>query len=121
MGQVRLAKRSTLPPSRPLALSDSDQTTEQREFDGLVDEVSIYNRALTEEEIPQIFEAGPAGKCSGPVLGVLDGSSALSRVTPRGTFQLFLKRGTVPATMQSPDVPLSIDLGLSVLVNDELA
>jgi YVTN family beta-propeller protein len=32
-------------------------------FNGLIDEVSIYNRALTSAEIAAIFAAGSAGKC----------------------------------------------------------
>lgn len=32
-------------------------------FAGLIDEVSIYNRALTAEEIAAIYTAGSAGKC----------------------------------------------------------
>jgi len=32
-------------------------------FDGLVDEVSIYNRALTASEIQSIYSAGISGKC----------------------------------------------------------
>lgn len=32
-------------------------------FGGLIDEVSIYHRALTEQEILAIFDAGSAGKC----------------------------------------------------------
>jgi hypothetical protein len=32
-------------------------------FAGLIDEVSIYNRALTASEIQAIFTAGSAGKC----------------------------------------------------------
>lgn len=36
-------------------------------FNGLVDEVSVYNRALTDAEVAQIYGAGVAGKCtSGP-------------------------------------------------------
>ncbi len=35
----------------------------QNYFDGLIDEVAIYNRALTPEEIQAIFDAGEAGKC----------------------------------------------------------
>lgn len=33
-------------------------------FNGLVDEVSIYNRALTQSEIQAIYNAGSAGKCA---------------------------------------------------------
>jgi hypothetical protein len=36
-------------------------------FDGLVDEVSLYNRALTSGEIQAIYNAGSAGKCVGPI------------------------------------------------------
>jgi hypothetical protein len=35
-----------------------------RYFKGLIDEVSIYKRALTEAEIQSIYSAGEAGKCS---------------------------------------------------------
>ena len=32
-------------------------------WNGLIDEVEIHDRALTQEEIRAIFEAGSAGKC----------------------------------------------------------
>lgn len=32
-------------------------------FSGLIDEVSIYSRALSQEEIESIYQAGSAGKC----------------------------------------------------------
>jgi hypothetical protein len=35
-----------------------------RYFNGLIDEVSIYDRALTSAEIQSIYAAGEAGKCS---------------------------------------------------------
>ena len=34
-----------------------------RPFSGLIDEVEIYNRPLTDQEIQDIFNAGSAGKC----------------------------------------------------------
>jgi len=36
-------------------------------FAGLIDEPTLYNRALTPEEIRLIYEAGPRGKCALPV------------------------------------------------------
>jgi hypothetical protein len=39
--------------------------TANRYFHGLIDEVSIYNRALSSEEISAIFAAGESGKCKG--------------------------------------------------------
>ncbi len=35
----------------------------QPSFDGLIDELDIYNRALSQAEIRAIFDAGSAGKC----------------------------------------------------------
>lgn len=35
-------------------------------FNGIVDEVSLYNRALLAEEVQAIFDAGTAGKCPPP-------------------------------------------------------
>jgi len=35
-----------------------------RHFDGLIDEASIWNRPLTENELWDIFVAGPSGKCA---------------------------------------------------------
>ena len=32
-------------------------------FDGEIDELSIYNRALSADEIHSLFEAGTTGKC----------------------------------------------------------
>ena len=37
-------------------------------FDGLIDEVSVYNVALSAAQIQTIFEAAHAGKCVTPVL-----------------------------------------------------
>ncbi|MBX3294604.1 MAG: hypothetical protein KF762_02635 [Acidobacteria bacterium] len=34
-----------------------------RDFDGLIDELSLYNRVLSQTEIAAIHAAGPAGKC----------------------------------------------------------
>lgn len=38
-------------------------TGDIRRMDGELDEVSIYNRALSPQEIAAIFAAGQAGKC----------------------------------------------------------
>jgi len=37
-----------------------------RRYNGALDEVGIYNRALTQGEIQAIFDAGSAGKCGAP-------------------------------------------------------
>lgn len=47
----------------------SYNTTDSRfPFPGTTDEVSIYNRALTQPEIQSIFNAGSAGKCKTAVM-----------------------------------------------------
>jgi uncharacterized protein (TIGR03437 family) len=39
----------------------------QDRFNGLLDEISLYNRALNDQEVANIFNAGSAGKCTVPV------------------------------------------------------
>lgn len=36
---------------------------ESKQMNGLIDEVAVYNRALSAEEIQAIYSAGPGGKC----------------------------------------------------------
>jgi hypothetical protein len=67
-------------------------------YAGLLDEVSIYNRALTSAEIAGIFNAGSAGKCPLPVppfivtqptnQTVITGSTATFVVTAGGSLPL---------------------------------
>src|SRR5207245_2325979 len=45
-------------------LASSTQSSEW--FDGLIDELSFYSRALTSNEIQSLYLADSAGKCSGP-------------------------------------------------------
>jgi hypothetical protein len=65
-----------------------------RIWNGLIDEVSIYNRALTASEIQAIYLAGSGGKClsSSPVIvsqptnqTVAAGDTAIFSVTANGT------------------------------------
>lgn len=39
-------------------------------YKGLIDEVEIYDRALSESEIQDIFDAGSAGKCKDPTVTI---------------------------------------------------
>ncbi len=54
----------TTPAASPGALEIGSWWGEARRFVGVVDEPSIYHRALAETEIQAIVAAGPAGKCS---------------------------------------------------------
>ncbi|HUU46605.1 MAG TPA: CARDB domain-containing protein, partial [Acidobacteriota bacterium] len=57
-------------------------------FDGLIDEVSIYNRALAPEEILAVYTAGSAGKCTdltpntSPVLSWTDPFEMIPGIAP---------------------------------------
>ena len=79
----------------PLYFGTSGQSYWDRKFSGQLDEVSLYNRALSSNEIAAISAAGTSGKCkaaSGPGImaqpqsqSVGVGSNALFAVTATGT------------------------------------
>jgi hypothetical protein len=81
----------------PVCIGENAQMT-GRIFDGLIDEVSLYNRALTASEIQAIYAAGSEGKCytpAPPVIltqppdqTVMVGGSATFNVTASGTLPL---------------------------------
>jgi hypothetical protein len=49
--------------SEPVCIGGSDFNCGNYGFPGLIDEVAIYNRALSDTEISAIYSAGCAGKC----------------------------------------------------------
>jgi hypothetical protein len=75
----------TLPASIGADLSDVGSNA-QFFFDGLIDELELYNRALSASEIQAIFLAGSAGKCKPDADGdgVVDSMDACP-ATPAGT------------------------------------
>ncbi len=50
-----------------------------------VDELEIFNRALTQQEIQAIYEAGPAGKCEPPLAPPITGKKLLIKDNPDTT------------------------------------
>lgn len=62
----RTAPGSIVPSHNPLQIGHDPASVPTPFFNGLIDEVSIYNRALSEREIRAIFAAGSAGKCPSP-------------------------------------------------------
>jgi hypothetical protein len=54
--------------SDPLEIGADSGVPSGYYFNGLIDEVSIYNRALSSAEIAAIYNAGKSGKCSAPLL-----------------------------------------------------
>ncbi len=106
-------------------------------FSGLMDEVSLYNRALSAAEIQAIFNADISGKCFVPTppsitsqptnLTVAIGSAATFTVTAAGTAPLtyqwlFNLTNTIPGATKAalivPDVQMSNAGFYSVLVSN---
>jgi subtilase family serine protease len=50
--------------NRPVFLGSSGETFFNGYLDGVIDEASIYNRALSQAEIQSIYNAGNTGKCA---------------------------------------------------------
>ena len=67
-----------------------------RPFNGLIDEASVYGRALSASEIQAIYAAGSAGKCKGTTGGVTPSISVLPKSLTFGAVTL----GQPPATMK---------------------
>ncbi|MCH7808917.1 MAG: hypothetical protein IIB60_06805, partial [Planctomycetes bacterium] len=67
-GEVVLVFNPTFEPGdltndNPLLIGIHAHPSILREFIGHIDEVDIFNRALSATEIQAIFDAGSAGKC----------------------------------------------------------
>jgi hypothetical protein len=88
-------------------------------FGGIIDEVSIYNRALAPNEIGAIYNAGSAGKCYGPFppaivsqpasLSVAEGAEADLSVVATGTSPLAYQW-----TFNGADLPAATNATLAV-------
>src|SRR5205807_1862483 len=75
----------------PLFFGSSGQSYWDHKFKGVLDEVSLYNRALGSNEIAAVFTAGASGKCKAVNLTaqptsqtVIAGSNALFTATATG-------------------------------------
>jgi concanavalin A-like lectin/glucanase superfamily protein len=67
--------------------SDTPGSSDTRDFwlNGAIDEPALYNRALSDQEIASIFQAGALGKCRRPVMiAFVPPASGLVRVTVKG-------------------------------------
>jgi hypothetical protein len=62
--------------ARPVFIGTSGETVFDGKLHGIVDEASVYNRALDAWEVASLFAAGSAGKC-GTVTGLITGLSQL--------------------------------------------
>lgn len=73
-------------------------------FHGLIDEVSIYARALSESEIQAIYDAGSDGKCKGdePTPTSTATSTATATTTPAPESELYLPAILNPLLSPTP-------------------
>jgi hypothetical protein len=70
-------------------------------FLGSIDEVSVYNRALSAAEIQSIYNADGAGKCTAPTLPIITSQPTNQTVTTGGTAAFTaLASGTPPLSYQ---------------------
>jgi alpha-tubulin suppressor-like RCC1 family protein len=108
--------------SLPLYFGTSGQPAWDHKLKGSLDEVSLYNRALSSNEVAALYAAGAAGKCKAPSLT----TQPQSQTVPVGTNVTF----TVAATgfgllsyqWQSNGVPIAGATGTSLtLTNVQLA
>lgn len=104
--------------NNPLAFGYTNSASNNR-FKGLLDEISLYNRALAESEIAAIYSAGLAGKtASGPYINVSPqlpdgtvGASYSQTITSlRGT-------GQVTYTFVNGALPLGLTLNSNGLLS----
>jgi hypothetical protein len=82
----------------PLFFGTSGQSFWDHKFNGMLDEVSLYSRALDTTEIAAIYNAGAAGKCHGLAIT----AQPQSQTIPLGsnvTFSVTVS-GTAPLTYQ---------------------
>jgi Leucine-rich repeat (LRR) protein len=77
--------------TQPLYFGTSGQSYWDGKLNGMLDEVSLYNRALSSNEVAAVFAAGAAGKCKGASIvtqpqsqTVAAGSNALFSVSASG-------------------------------------
>lgn len=69
----------------PLYFADTGQSYYDPKFAGALDEVGLYNRALSSNEIYAIYAAGRNGKCKMPIALALDLATNTAQTFPQVT------------------------------------
>jgi choice-of-anchor C domain-containing protein len=90
-------------------------------FKGIIDEISLYNRALSEAEVADIFHAGSAGKCIAPSAPQIFAGPQGQTVVRGGTVSFSVgASGTVPLSYQwlFNDVPIDGANASTLTLND---
>ena len=118
--QMNLVKTITYSPAIPWTIGSTAAPIRAvgypRTFNGIIDEVEIFNRALTQAEIQAIYNAGAAGKCKATLANPNSPSSTSRRAQRRrnlilgvagaalGAVQIFQRRRGESAPQSSGKV-----------------
>ena len=98
--------------NNPLRLGNRIPVCSQCSFKGLLDEISLYDRVLTSDEILAIFNAGGSGKFKYQ-FSITTGSLPTMFVGSTASYQIPTAYGTPPITFSNPGGDLPQGLGLS--------
>ena len=85
--------------SNPVIFGSSGNASWDGRFYGTLDELSLYNRALSSNEIAQLYNAGSAGKCALPPSIVTQPTNQLATVGGAATF-VVVATGSQPLSYQ---------------------
>ena len=102
-----------------------------RTWNGVIDEIQAFNRALTQAELEAIFNAGTAGECNSPLIaagGVISAGAfgAFISISPGSWIEIYGtglatdSRGWTAADFKGNSAPVSLD-GTSVTVGGKPA
>jgi hypothetical protein len=99
----------------PLFIGGDGTNPNVQSFTGLIDEASLYNRALTAPEVQSIFNAGLAGKLkTANTVGApppIASGIASSRVAKRGRNQFGAAFGATPVSSPSATASTTVTVG----------
>jgi uncharacterized protein (TIGR03437 family) len=105
------------PPDRPLMIGKREYSLVPGPFQGLIDEVAFYNRALSASEIQSIFNAGRFGKCSVTIVSAASFMGPM--LAPDSIVAAFGADLATSTRIAPPVLPLPTELaGTTVKVTD---
>src|SRR5262249_31125350 len=89
-----------------------------RELDGEVDEVSVYNRALSPGEIQSIFDAGADGKIKDMMVTSSIPAAGDNLSSPPTDFRIHFSFPLDPSTLQASDLTVNGISADNVAIDD---
>ena len=84
VNSATLGSLNILATDAPVDLGSEADDGSGRYFPGLIDEVEIFNRALTAGEVAAIYNAGSAGKCKSVLLYVSNDNNTIEKFDASG-------------------------------------